>query len=368
MIKMETLSIVRIFLITLVVQKATGFSTPAGRSQLFTVTPNQVAPHKTPCFDPIKSLQQTVSSLAVTAVLGMSILTTQAPVAMAVTQQEAAPIITLAQTEASSVVIPSGGATMLQRVGTTRLQRQASIMDLSSVLNAKSIGKLAQQVENFDKRGTELQILVVDKVETTNPKQLSTALFNKWRLGRDQGYRNGIMVLVVKDSRRVEIEVDRSLNARFPSNWCTKTLQKYAAPEFRKGQYGTGLTETVTQIEKRLDEAGGLNKEERAAILGLVGVVGGGVAFSSAFPYRNDCSNCGATWLQDTTWKTKTQTIRKATHYRSGLRRKRHTCRNCGNCESEDVTIPRKVSSSDSYDSGDSGGGGSDGGGGGSDW
>lgn len=342
---------------TLVVQKATGFSTPAGRSRLFTVTPKQVAPHKTPYSDPIKSLQQSVSSLVVTALLGMSILTTQAPVAMAVSQQEAAPIITLAQTKPSPVVTPG--------VGTTRLQRQASIMDLSSVLDAKSIDKLAKQVEKFDKRGTELQILIVNNVETTTPKKLSTALFNKWRLGRDQGYRNGIMLLVVKDGRRVEIEVDRSLNARFPAEWCTKTLRRYAAPEFRKGQYGTGLTETVTQIEKQLDEAGGLN-DDRAAILGFFGVVGGGVAFSSVFPYRKDCSRCGATWLQDKTWETTTQTIRKATHQHSGLRRKRHICRNCGNFESEVVTIPRY--SSDSSDGGGGGGGGSDGGGGGSDW
>ena len=61
-----------------------------------------------------------------------------------------------------------------------------------------------------------------------------------------------MLVLVVKDQRRVEVEVGVGLNRRMSSSWCSGMLQDVAIPEFKEGRYGKGVAAAVERIGERL--------------------------------------------------------------------------------------------------------------------
>ena len=51
-----------------------------------------------------------------------------------------------------------------------------------------------------------------------SPKRVATDLFNYWGIGSMQR-ENGVLVLVVKNAKRVEIEVGLALNRDFVRPW-----------------------------------------------------------------------------------------------------------------------------------------------------
>lgn len=84
---------------------------------------------------------------------------------------------------------------------------------------------------------------------------MATTLFNQWRLG-SAARNNGILILVVLDERRTEIEVGRGLDQVLNAEWCQQTLQENASPAFRQEEYGKGLLATVEAITTKLQDEG----------------------------------------------------------------------------------------------------------------
>ena len=75
----------------------------------------------------------------------------------------------------------------------------------------------------------------------------ATSLFNQWGIG-DARTNNGVLLLVAKDARRVEIECGVSLNYRFNSVWCNSMLKTNVVPALKEGNYGEGVLAAVKQI------------------------------------------------------------------------------------------------------------------------
>merc|ERR1719213_1027834 len=67
---------------------------------------------------------------------------------------------------------------------------------------------------------------------------------------------NGVLVFVVRDARRVEIEVGLSLEMLFSNSWCTSMLQADVIPAFKDGRYGDGVLSGVERIGERLRDGG----------------------------------------------------------------------------------------------------------------
>lgn len=118
---------------------------------------------------------------------------------------------------------------------------------------------LAQQLSGSDKRrlaalsadaaratGADVRFVVIDALRgyrqvqpgeamVSNPlRAYATDLFNHWRVGRTSEKNNGVLVLLVKDSRRVEVVVGKGLDhtvlgAR--GGWCEAALQSEAVCE-----------------------------------------------------------------------------------------------------------------------------------------
>jgi len=147
----------------------------------------------------------------------------------------------------------------LRSVLTLQTPRTGRIMDLSSrhVLSIADQQEILTAIQTAEQQvgntGDNIfQVVVTDQImDPLTPKQMATALFNQWHIGpRDKN--NGVLVLVVLDQRRVEIEVGAGIGDLLNQEWCARTLQHTTVPAFRQYEYGHGIARAIQAVGDRM--------------------------------------------------------------------------------------------------------------------
>lgn len=296
--------------------------------------------------------------------------------------------VTLSSTTSPDTSFKTAGTASdkVKSVAYPGMPRTAPIMDYSGVISKDSIERMLSKIDQ--ETTSQVQIVVVDQISgVSSPKQLATRLFNEWRLGsRDRSKKNhAVLVLAVLEERRIEIEIGRDLNPYMDADWCSRLLKRTAIPNFRRQNYDRGLEATLDGIIKQLRnvESGvvqlrpptGPSPDIFTYVVswGLVGFLIVAVLDANAYPKRDPCLQCGAsyrTWQYEGYWKT----TLKATDQRPGREEMACACQECGYESTVEKKIPQydgQTTGGDYYyndDSSGGGGGGSDGGGGGASW
>jgi uncharacterized protein len=106
------------------------------------------------------------------------------------------------------------------------------------------------------KTSAQLAVATVKSVEPLDPKTYAVKLFEQWRLGQ-KGKDNGLLILLVSDERRIEIEVGYGLEGVINDAKAGAILDKYAIPYFKEGRYGEGLYNTAAALSEQIATAAG---------------------------------------------------------------------------------------------------------------
>jgi uncharacterized protein len=149
-----------------------------------------------------------------------------------------------------------------KKTGETKEQRADTIKGPAIVtIPEKPIG----WVSDFEKLFTPEQIIFLDSIiakhekETANevaivtygmaPGELeelgglesfSFALFNKWGIGKKEK-NNGIGILIMKDERKIRIEVGQGLDDKLTDEEAKAIIDTIMIPEFKKENYYAGV-------------------------------------------------------------------------------------------------------------------------------
>ena len=250
-----------------------------------------------------------------------------------------------APTETYEVVKPPKHGHTMETVRDPRLDG-ARVTDHAHIIDLSFVQNITREIHGIeaDVRGSSVLVVTVDDIHKKfTPKRFATALFNTWKIGsRDKN--NGVLVLVVKSKRRVEIEVGKGLMWHLSKEWCTGMLNEYVVPAFRAvpAEYGYGLNAAIQQIGARMrDDRGALwalaAVAPRLARLAFAAVATPVLvaAFHSSWAAgrqrdrcQRACGRCNMVVPESAigTW----QTTRLATNRRNGERRRKYTCTSCG--------------------------------------
>lgn len=144
----------------------------------------------------------------------------------------------------------------------------ARVSDHAGIVGLVSEQEITQEIHGIERqvRGSSVLVVTVDEINTRRytPKSFATALFNNWKIGSAER-NNGVLLLVVKSSRRLEIEVGNGLMWHMNSEWCTRMLERSVVPKFKRGDYGEGLTIAVQRIGARMRDDSAALWEKRQA-------------------------------------------------------------------------------------------------------
>lgn len=201
-------------------------------------------------------------------------------------------------------ILAGAGAARAESVAQLQSPRERGswVVDSAGVMSAGErlgIDRTADQLSS--ENGAEIAVVTVSNTGSLTPKDFAHQLFNRWGVGKE-GADNGVLVLLVMDARRVEVETGYGVEGTLPDGKVGDILDRHAVPEFKRGRFGAGLEATVEALSdelRGLPSARGTARRKGGvpwwlAILGVGLALGGGGwgVWLSRRPQR--CTRCGA--------------------------------------------------------------------------
>jgi len=127
------------------------------------------------------------------------------------------------------------------------------VVDATGTLDAAQRQALeAQALALQQRKGSQLQILMVPTTQPEAIEQYTQRVFEQWQIGR-KGVDDGVLVVVAKDDRKVRIEPGYGLEGAIPDAIANRVIQEYLAPHFRNGDYAGGLADGTAALVKLID-------------------------------------------------------------------------------------------------------------------
>jgi uncharacterized protein len=121
------------------------------------------------------------------------------------------------------------------------------VSDLAEVINETTERQLNSIIDQLEQKTTaEIAVVTIQRSEGHSPKKFATELFNRWGIGK-AGKDNGVLVLLVMDARRIEVETGYGIEGTLTDGKVGEILDHYVIPKFKKRDFGGGLLAGVQQ-------------------------------------------------------------------------------------------------------------------------
>lgn len=140
------------------------------------------------------------------------------------------------------VAIPASGlALTVQEVPNPRKANGGWVTDMADILSPTTEAQLNQIVSELEaKKGAEFAIVTVPQTTpASTPKEFATELFNTWKIGK-QGQDNGLLLLISKGDRRIEIETGYGLEGVLTDAKVGQIIDRDIKPKFKQGDFDGG--------------------------------------------------------------------------------------------------------------------------------
>ncbi len=132
-------------------------------------------------------------------------------------------------------------ALTVQEVPNPRQVNGTWVTDMAGVLDETTEAKLNSVISELEaKNGTEIAVVTVaETAPSASPKEFTTTLFNYWGVGK-KGKDNGVLFLISKGDRRVEIETGYGIEAILPDAKVANIIDSKIIPPFKQGNFNGG--------------------------------------------------------------------------------------------------------------------------------
>jgi uncharacterized protein len=122
------------------------------------------------------------------------------------------------------------------------------VNDYASLLSAAAAGRLEAELSAFEQSdSTQIVVLTIPSLEGQDLEQYSIRVVEQWKIGQ-QGKDNGALLLVVKNDRKIRIEVGRGLEGRLTDLVSGRIIRNEISPLLKNGDFDGGLSAGVHAI------------------------------------------------------------------------------------------------------------------------
>ena len=121
--------------------------------------------------------------------------------------------------------------------------------NILSLTEKDQINSIIRQIEATTT--DQIAVAIVNSIGHEVPKQIATALFNKWGIGQ-KDKRNGLLLLVVLDQHKWEFETGYGMEETLPDVICSRIGRTYLTPSFKEGKYAEGIVNALSKIRIKL--------------------------------------------------------------------------------------------------------------------
>ncbi len=160
------------------------------------------------------------------------------------------------------LVSSAGRAEMLEEITNPRQAWNAWVSDTAGVIDQETEARLNAVIDRLENEtGAEIAVVTIHSTDSRTPKAFATELFNRWRIGKE-GEDNGVLVLLVMEARRVEVETGYGVEGVLSDGKVGAILDRLVIPWFKKGDFGGGLVAGVTAMAEAIAEEASIGASE----------------------------------------------------------------------------------------------------------
>lgn len=158
--------------------------------------------------------------------------------------------------------LPVNAQEELDKIVNPKINGSGYISNADHIISQNAVNQLNSLIKPLDQQGkAQIAVVLVNSIGTQVPKDFATALLRKWGIG-DRKRNNGLLILIVKDQRRMEFEVGYGLEGVLTDLTSQRIQQGLMVPYFKKGDYDTGVLKGVglvvstisTGVDQSLDK------------------------------------------------------------------------------------------------------------------
>lgn len=129
------------------------------------------------------------------------------------------------------------------------------VNDYAGVIDEETKAALNKRLIEYQRSsGVELAVAVV---RTTGDRPIfdySLAVYRGWGIGAKEGDNPGALLLIAVDDRKYFTQVSADLEDELPDGLVGSLQKQYLVPEFRKGNYGKGITDTIEAYIRTIEQ------------------------------------------------------------------------------------------------------------------
>ena len=127
---------------------------------------------------------------------------------------------------------------------------EGRITDKADLLSANEKQDLENIIKEYEKGASnQIAVCVIKTLEGDSLEDFSIRLAEKWKIGQ-KGKDNGVIILIVKDDRKIRIEVGYGLEGVLPDGLCGDIIRNEIGPNFKSEKYFEGLKKGLEAVIK----------------------------------------------------------------------------------------------------------------------
>lgn len=138
------------------------------------------------------------------------------------------------------------------------LHPQGYVTDKANVLSPAQRSDLEQELAELEQTtSAEIAVVILPTIFGADINDFATRLFENWQIGK-KGQDNGLLFIVALKDHQARIEVGYGLEAAITDARAGRILDTYVLPEFRQGDYATGIIAGTRTLASLVREHYGL--------------------------------------------------------------------------------------------------------------
>ncbi len=120
--------------------------------------------------------------------------------------------------------------------------------DFTNTLSASELSQLNSELKKFDDAtSNQVVLLIISTLDGYPLEMYANEVAEKNKIGTKEN-ENGILFLVVKDDRKMRIEVGYGLEGALPDALASSIIRNEVAPHFKRGDYTSGVVAGLSAI------------------------------------------------------------------------------------------------------------------------
>jgi len=130
-----------------------------------------------------------------------------------------------------------------------------AVNDYAGVIDPATKQQLEDKLKQFkETTGVELAVAVVKTTADRPIFDYSLAVARGWKIGSKEQDNPSALLLVAIDDRKYFTQVSKDLEDELPDGVVGSLQRQYLVPEFRKGNYAKGISDTVDAYIRKTEE------------------------------------------------------------------------------------------------------------------